>query len=255
MISAANTARVRVLLAELGAIIDAEAYREEIAAPKPALRTFPGDFFVDYGVFYDFLRSQPLLGPTVSKTEFEGCDVIIRAFATAGAPVSYCAYALGTAYLETASTMQPIDEIGGDTYFKRMYDIQGARPNKARELGNLAPGDGARFHGRGFVQLTGKINYTRATKELRSRGLDVDLIAKPELAKRIDLAGIIMRAGMTEGWFTGRKLADDLPATGPASFAQFQASRDIINGRDKQDEIARFAIDFQTGLLRAGYRV
>ncbi len=31
----------------------------------------------------------------------------------------------------------------------------GAAPAKARELGNINPGDGARFHGRGYVQLTG----------------------------------------------------------------------------------------------------
>jgi len=50
---------------------------------------------------------------------------------------------------ETASTMQPIKEIGNAAYFKRMYDIEGARPAKARELGNIHPGDGAKFCGMG----------------------------------------------------------------------------------------------------------
>jgi predicted chitinase len=36
-----------------------------------------------------------------------------------------------------------------------MYDINGRRPAKALKLGNVNPGDGVRFHGRGYVQLTG----------------------------------------------------------------------------------------------------
>lgn len=209
--------------------------------------------FSDYGAFYDFLRSNSMLGPKISSDELEGCDRIIGAFLAAGAPVSYCAYGLATAYLETAHTMQPIDEMGGSAYFKRMYDIQGSRPAKARELGNLSPGDGAKFHGRGFVQLTGKTNYAKATAKLRALGFNADLVADPDRAKEPEIAATIMVYGMIEGWFTGRKLGDDLPRKGPATLAQFTASRDIINGRDRQAEIAEFANDFQTGLQEAGY--
>jgi putative chitinase len=256
VISAEAEARIRGLIDQLYAVVHADDAPAPVTAKPaaPAKRTFPDDFFEDYGRLYDFLRGNPMLGPVISKSEFEGCDAIARAFATYGSPVSYCAYGFATAFLETASTMQPIDEYGGDAYFRRMYDIQGARPAKARELGNLSPGDGAKYHGRGLVQLTGKTNYARAMKKLREMGFDVDLVSNPDLAKRPDLAAIIMVVGMTEGWFTGRKLADDLPEAGAASFDQFERSRDIINGRDRQAEIARFAIDFQTGLLRAGYR-
>lgn len=257
MISREAAGRIRAALAEIEAFVneqEAAALTPVDVPAAPVKRTFPDDFFDDYGRFYDFLRANPMLGPTISTPEFQGCDAIIRAFAAYGSPVSHCAYGLATAFLETSSTMQPIDEMGGEAYFRRMYDIQGARPAKARELGNLTPGDGARYHGRGLVQLTGKTNYARATKKLQAMGYDVDLVANPDLAKRPDLAAIIMVVGMTEGWFTTRKLSDDLPASGGASFTQFEASRDIINGKDRQAEIARFAIDFQTGLLRAGYR-
>lgn len=232
----------------------------EVASAPPAPKPKPAGedaawAFDDYGRFYDFLRGNKMLGPKITASEFQGCDAIIRACAVGGFPVSFTAYALATAYLETAATMQPIKERGGAAYFKRMYDIQGSRPAKARELGNLSPGDGARYAGRGYVQLTGKRNYAKATAELQKIGFKVDLVAKPDDAMRPDVAAAIMVLGMKHGWFTGRKLSDDLQANGPSTLSQFKASRDIINGRDRDDEIAAFAIDFQTGLQSGGYRV
>ena len=57
-----------------------------------------------------------------------------------------------------------------------------------------------------------------------------------------------MVRGMEEGWFTGKKLADYLPALGTASLEQFQQARRIINGTDKAPEIAKIAATFQSGL-------
>lgn len=251
-----NEERVRQLIAEL----HAEVFP---AAPTPPVAVVPAapaivkaeDAFGDYGRFYDFLRGNKLLGPSISKSEFQGCDAIITACVKERYPVSYTAYALATSYLETAHTMQPIKEIGGTAYFTRMYDIKGSRPAKARELGNLTPGDGAKYPGRGYVQLTGLKNYTLATKKLRAMGLDVDLVNDPDLAMRPDVAALVMAIGMKEGWFTGRKLSDDLPATGPANVIQFRNSRDIINGTDRQDDVATFALTFQDGLIQANYRL
>lgn len=228
------------------------------APPPPQLtRTPPSEteaYFDDYGKFYDFLRADSMLGPVISTSEFQGCDAIILAFARAGSPLSHVAYGLATAYLETAMTMQPVKEIGGNAYYTRMYDITGQRPKKARELGNLTPGDGARFPGRGYPQLTGRTNYARATAKLRALGFDVDLVADPDRAMEPEIAAVIMVQGMTEGWFTGRKLSDDLPSDGVATLKQFTVSRDIINGVDKQVAIAEFAMKFQRGLVLAGYR-
>lgn len=231
-----------------------------VTAPRPvpvpeAANDDAAFAFADYGKLYDFLRGNDMLGPTISKTEFEGCDKIIRACAVAGWGVSWVAYALATTYHETAGTMQPIKEIGGPAYFKKMYDIQGDRPAKARELGNLSPGDGAKYAGRGYVQLTGKTNYAKATAKLRALGFDVDLVAEPDRAMEPEIAAAILVLGMREGWFTGRDIDDDLPASGPARLAQFVASRDIINGRDKQEMIAEYAVDFQTGLQQGGYKI
>jgi hypothetical protein len=51
-----------------------------------------------------------------------------------------------------------------------------------RHLDNDDPNDGWRYRGRGGIQLTGKANYEKITKILNSKGIDVDLVANPELA-------------------------------------------------------------------------
>lgn len=241
---------LRIIRANVAAVPPAQP-----PVQPPAVSNDASYAFADYGKFYDFLRGNKMLGPKITTPEFQGCDAIIRACAGGGFPVSFTAYALATAYLETGMTMQPVKEKGGSVYLHRMYDIQGARPAKARELGNLLPGEGAKFAGRGYVQLTGRRNYERATAKLRALGMNVDLVANPDLAMRPDIAAIIMVLGMSQGWFTTRKLSDDLQARGPSSRQQFKLSRDIVNGTDKDDEIAGFAVDFQTGLMFGGYRI
>lgn len=75
-------------------------------------------------------------------------------------------------------------EFGDKNYFKK-YDIK-YNPEKAKQLGNLRPGDGERYKGRGYIQLTGKYNYDRAGK-----ALGLPLVQKPELAERPDIAAKI----------------------------------------------------------------
>jgi len=195
--------------------------------------------------FFDAVR-KGLLGPTLSTDEVTGCAAILQAMA--GAPIAHAAYALATAYKETAHTMQPISEFGGDAYFFRRYDPKGSRPDLAGVLGNTKPGDGARYKGRGYVQLTGRKNYA-----LASAKLGVDLVGHPELALGDDVAAKIMRRGMDEGWFTGRKFATYLPATVPATRKQFTDARRIINGTDCDDEIAGYALELQKALAGAGW--
>jgi putative chitinase len=207
----------------------------------------------DRKVFFERVRGKPF-GGTLTQAQVDGLNALLDADEKYGAETSIpqFSYMLATAHLETGATMQPIKEYGGTAYFTRMYDIKGERPAKAKELGNLQSGDGAKYCGRGYVQLTGRTNYARATKELRAMGFDVDLVAKPDDAMRPDVAAAILFAGMEQGWFTGKTLdqtIDDL--VDGDERADFIQARRIINGTDRAAAIADTAEQFLSALLLA----
>lgn len=222
-----------------------------LGVPREAPETGQGEpigrakLLADPAAFFAAVRAD--FGP-LAQSQVDGFTALLAAIGGAGWGTGWTAYALATAWHETARTMLPIKEMGGAAYFHRMYDIQGARPAKARELGNLAPGDGARYAGRGYVQLTGKSNYVKA-----GIALGVDLAENPDLALDPGIAARILIWGMAGGTFTGKKLADYLPASGPATMAQFREARRIINGTDKAAEIAVFADRFQRALEAGGW--
>jgi putative chitinase len=53
-----------------------------------------------------------------------------------------------------------------------------------RNLGNINPGDGAKYVGRGFNGLTGRRNYQTYTDLLKKGGTNVDLISNPEILEK-----------------------------------------------------------------------
>lgn len=200
--------------------------------------------------FFDAVREKPF-GGRLSQSQVDGMGAILDA-CPPDLSTDRLAYCLATPVIETANTMQPIKEYGGAAYFKRMYDIQGERPAKAKELGNLRPGDGALFCGRGYVQLTGRANYAKATKRLLALGYlpaGSDLEATPDLAMHPDVAAAILFVGMGEGWFTGQRLSDYFGA----GKADAVGARRIINGQDRAAEIAADWGYMRTALLRAGH--
>jgi putative chitinase len=194
----------------------------------------------DKAKFFDHCRAG-FMGPTLDADEVSGCNAILEAMS--GLPLSWTAYALATAWHETAHTMQPVKEYGGPSYFFRMYDPQGQRPAVAARLGNTKAGDGVKYAGRGYVQLTGRSNYAKAAVKLSQ-----DILAQPDLAMRRDFAADIMRLGMIEGWITGKGFSDYLPTKEGAARSGFKLARRIINGTDKADDIAEYAMQFQIAL-------
>jgi len=88
--------------------------------------------------------------------------------------------------------------------FKNTREIWG--PTKAqtryegrKDLGNIFPGDGARFKGRGLIQITGRTNYAAVSKALT--GKENTFLDNP------DLLSIYPFAMTSAFWFwTGRNL-------------------------------------------------
>ena len=151
----------------------------------------------------------------------------------------WLAYVLATAHLETGRTMQPIREYGSNEYKRLRYDVTGSDPARARAHGNTLAGDGVRYAGRGYVQLTWKNNYRRA-----GIAVGYDLVGKPDDAMLVDVATQVIFRGMIAGWFTGKKLADYFnPSTG-----DWRNARRIVNGLDKADLIKDFGLKYYAAL-------
>lgn len=94
---------------------------------------------------------------------------------------------MAQSYVETEGFTDMTEDYNGspEEYFNGRYSPD-HNPAAAEDLGNTQPGDGFRFFGRGFLQLTGRYNYERAGREI---GIDLvnnpDLAADPEISLRI----------------------------------------------------------------------
>jgi putative chitinase len=76
-----------------------------------------------------------------------------------------------------------MEEIGNKKRF-----AQYEKPKMAKRLGNKVKGDGELFKGRGFIQLTGRDNYTRASQQIFG---DDRLVKNPDLASDLGVAAKI----------------------------------------------------------------
>lgn len=152
--------------------------------------------------------------------------LIIAECAKAGLLRNQAAYVLATAFWETARTMKPVREYGGEKYLrsKKYYP----------------------YVGMGYVQLTWRENYEKA-----GRKLGVDFVANPKLLLESRYAAPILVIGMKEGWFTGKRLDQYITL----SKSDFTGARRIVNGTDKAAEIAKLARDYDAALLAEGYGV
>lgn len=194
---------------------------------------------IDHTKFFNGYRDayMRLSQATVNGIELLGRNMVDDADLT---NVQWAAYMLATVKHECANRWMPVTEFGSREYFNK-YD---AGTPIGKRLGNTQLGDGFKYRGRGYVQITGRANYARLTTEL-GLGPDEDLVNDPEQALRPMISYRIMSAGMRKGLFTGKKLSDYINAQG----CDYRNARRIINGVDQADRIAEYATTFE-GIIR-----
>lgn len=184
--------------------------------------------------FFDAIR--PHFGGALLQSQVDTINAVFDAWRRAGdGDNRKLAYLLATAEHEPGKDMKPRHELGARSYFDK-YD-PGTKIGKA--LGNTDAGDGFRYRGRGLVQLTGRANYRRASRELNA-----DLIGNPDLAINLDMAAMILVKGCMQGWFTGRKLPDYIGG----DKCDYMNARRVVNGTDRAETIAYYAVAFEAAL-------
>ena len=100
-----------------------------------------------------------------------------------------------------------VKEIWGPTAAQARYEGR-------KDLGNTEAGDGAKYRGRGLIQITGRANYMAC-----GEGLGLDLIKQPELLEKPQ------HACMSAAWFWATKGLSTLADAG-----QFDKITQRING-------------------------
>ena len=178
--------------------------------------------------FYEVVRAK--YGP-LNQKQVDGFNLILNEAEKRRTRWDNLAYILATVWHETAFTMQPIKEYGGEKYLKSKKYYP--------------------YYGRGYVQLTWDYNYKKAGDYFK-----MDFVKNPDLVMNPVYAIPILFVGMEEGWFTTKKMDDYLDGVDEddkEDLREFSNARRVVNGTDKQVEIGQHALVFERALKAAGY--
>ena len=217
---------------------------------------------LDKAVFYNDVRAN-LFGGILRQEQVNGMEAILDFWESPPVnptgefkinwdirSIGWLAYMLATTFHETARTMQPITEFGSFNYFRRYCNRSdlGNGPSN----GGLVD-DGPRFRGRGYVQLTGRRNYTLMTPIVRQfYPGSPDFTTDPDAVKDDNYAAVIMFYGMFNGIFTGKALKNYIGDPNKGQIVDYFNARRVINGLDQARLIEGYAKDFEQALDVAG---
>jgi len=185
-------------------------------------------------IFFQHIRQDPFSGG-MNASQVSGVNALLAAW-NQSLDVRWLAYVLATVFHETGARMQPIREGFAKT------DAQARRILKGRPYADPDPVTGQAYYGRGYEQLTHKANYERV-----GNLLNVDLVNNPDLMLDPAIAIKSLMLGMTNGLYTGKKLADYFNAR----VDNPMGARRIINGTDRAGLVAGYHHAFLTAIQAA----
>ncbi len=186
--------------------------------------------------FYAGIRTN--LFPTLQQPQVDGINAILDEYELRQLSDSrWLAYILATAYHETAKTMQPIEEYGKGAGHKYGQHI--------KQSGETYDTPDQLYYGRGHTQNTWYEIYDMLTNEATKAGKDWDFLNQPELLLTMECSIWAMFECMIHGRYTGVSLSRYFNA----STADWTNARKIINGLDKADLIAGYAMMFYRAII------
>lgn len=186
---------------------------------------------IDRDKFFGLVRENPF-GGSLTQRQTDGLNYLLETWENYhfDKDIRWLAYALATAFHETAAEMQPIEEYG-----------QG----QGKEYGQPAGPYNQAYYGRGFVQITWLENYQKAEEVLTNDyRLPTPCVEYPHRLLEAEPSALVLYDGMINSWFTGLGLPDFFNADteDPVN------ARKIVNGLDKADLIAGYYWEFKKAL-------
>lgn len=111
--------------------------------------------------------------PARAKELATGSTANFKSFGITDSPLRFAHFIAQVAH--ESGNFVYMEEIWGPTVAQKRYEGR-------KDLGNIHPGDGYRYKGRGPIQITGRANY-----EIYGKLLGIDLVNNPGLAARPDI--------------------------------------------------------------------
>lgn len=161
----------------------------------------------------------PIVLASLAKFEVGDRTMVLMAIATIRAETAGC-----VPISEGRSAFNTSPSVNGHPF--DLYDFRS-------DLGNTGSPDGARYKGRGFVQLTGRHNYGKYGPRLP---VPQDLVAQPELANAATIAADLLSLFLADQQLAIKAAILD---------GNYQEARRLVNGG--KHGLAQFEASFRTG--------